>query len=57
MGFPDFPVPEQEKSYLTQQEIWEFLHLYADNYNLKPLIKVIFLILCNRTSNYDITLV
>lgn len=41
MGFPDFPIPEQEKSYLTQQEIWEFLSLYADRFNLKPLIKVI----------------
>lgn len=41
MGFPDFPVPEQEKCYLTQQEVWEFLNLYADYFNLKPLIKVL----------------
>lgn len=49
MGFPDFPVPEQDKSYLTQQEIWDFLHLYADHYNLKPLIRVIFITICTLT--------
>lgn len=40
MGFPDFPVPEREKSYLSQAEILDFLNLYADYFNLRPLIKV-----------------
>lgn len=39
MGFPDFPIPEQEKSYLTQSEILDFLNLYADQFKLKPLVK------------------
>lgn len=39
MGFPDFPIPEQNKSYLTRAEILEFLNLYADNFNLRPNIK------------------
>ncbi|VEN41239.1 unnamed protein product [Callosobruchus maculatus] len=39
MGYPDFPIPEREKSYLTQAEILDFLNLYADNFNLRPLIK------------------
>ncbi|XP_018577185.1 senecionine N-oxygenase [Anoplophora glabripennis] len=39
MGFPDFPIPEQKKSYLTQAEILDFLNLYADFFNLKELIK------------------
>lgn len=40
MGFPDFPIPEQTKSYLTQAEILDFLNLYADFFDLKKLIKV-----------------
>ncbi|KAJ8971289.1 hypothetical protein NQ314_000766, partial [Rhamnusium bicolor] len=39
MGFPDFPIPDQKKSYLTQAEILDFLNLYADRFNLKPLVK------------------
>jgi len=39
MGFPDFPVPEQTKSYLTQAEILEFLNLYTDHFGLRPMIK------------------
>ncbi|CAG9821332.1 unnamed protein product [Phaedon cochleariae] len=39
MGFPDFPIPEQNKSYLTQAEILDFLNLYADRYNLRNFIK------------------
>ncbi|XP_017771385.1 PREDICTED: senecionine N-oxygenase-like [Nicrophorus vespilloides] len=39
MGFPDFPIPEQRKSYLTQAEILDFLNLYADNFELRKNIK------------------
>lgn len=39
MGFPDFPIPERDRSYLTRQEIWDFLDLYADRFRLKPLIR------------------
>ncbi|KAF7283948.1 hypothetical protein GWI33_022774 [Rhynchophorus ferrugineus] len=39
MGFPDFPIPEQKKSYLTQAEILDFLNQYADKFNLKNYIK------------------
>lgn len=40
MGYPDFPIPEQKKSYLTQAEILDFLNLYAENFGLKKYIKV-----------------
>ncbi|XP_044263463.1 senecionine N-oxygenase-like [Tribolium madens] len=39
MGFPDFPIPEQDGSFLDQATILHFLNLYADHFNLKPLIK------------------
>lgn len=39
MGFPDFPIPEQNKSYLTQAEVFDFLNLYADHFNLRSSIK------------------
>lgn len=39
MGFPDFPIPEQDKSYLSQAEILDFLNLYAEKFNLKSHIK------------------
>ncbi|KAJ8952589.1 hypothetical protein NQ318_004136 [Aromia moschata] len=38
MGFPDFPIPDQKKSYLTQAEILDFLNLYAEHFDLKRLI-------------------
>ncbi|KAL1513029.1 hypothetical protein ABEB36_002513 [Hypothenemus hampei] len=39
MGFPDFSIPDQEKSYLSQQEILHFLNLYAEHFDLKKYIK------------------
>ncbi|KAK9505562.1 hypothetical protein O3M35_009584 [Rhynocoris fuscipes] len=39
MGFPDFPIPEQEKSYLTAKEILHFLRLYVDKFNLNKFVK------------------
>ncbi|KAJ3648315.1 hypothetical protein Zmor_020127 [Zophobas morio] len=39
MGYPDFPIPEQNRSYLTQAEILEFLNLYADHFKIRKLIK------------------
>lgn len=40
MGFPDFPIPDQNKSYLTQAEILEFLTQYVEHFELGPIIKV-----------------
>ncbi|RZC41099.1 FMO-like and/or NAD binding 8 domain containing protein, partial [Asbolus verrucosus] len=39
MGFPDFPLPEQENSYLSQAEILEFLNHYVDHFSLRRLIR------------------
>lgn len=40
MGFPDFSIPSQEKSYISSNDFLEFLNLYADNFNLHNLIKL-----------------
>jgi Flavin-binding monooxygenase-like len=40
MGYPDFPIPEQEKSYLPAREILKFLNDYADNFGIRKQIKV-----------------
>lgn len=39
MGFPDFPIPEQENSYISSQEFLNFLNLYADKFKLRKKIK------------------
>ncbi|XP_053607588.1 senecionine N-oxygenase isoform X2 [Plodia interpunctella] len=39
MGFPDFPVPESEKSYLPAKEMLAFLQLYADKHGVTSHIK------------------
>jgi dimethylaniline monooxygenase (N-oxide forming) len=39
MGYPDFEIPKQKKSYISSQDILDFLNLYADKFDLKKLIK------------------
>lgn len=39
MGFPDFPIPEQDKSFIPSQDFLSFLNLYADNFQLNEVIK------------------
>nr|XP_023018727.1 senecionine N-oxygenase-like [Leptinotarsa decemlineata] len=39
MGFMDFPVPKEKRSYLPRQEILDFLNQYADEFGLRPLMK------------------
>ncbi|XP_057319304.1 uncharacterized protein LOC130663831 [Microplitis mediator] len=39
MGYPDFPVPENTKSYLTRTEILDFLNNYCDHFKLRSYIK------------------
>ena len=40
MGFPDFPVPESDKSYLPAKDMLAFLKLYADKHGVTEKIKV-----------------
>lgn len=42
MGFPDFPVPEDQCSYVPQKKILNFLDLYAQHFGVKEHIKVRF---------------
>ncbi|XP_014244539.1 flavin-containing monooxygenase FMO GS-OX5-like [Cimex lectularius] len=39
MGYPDFPIPEQEQSYIPAKEILNFLQLYANRFDLMKLVK------------------
>lgn len=39
MGYPDFPIPEQKKSYIPQKDMLTFLELYAQKFNVYELIK------------------
>lgn len=38
MGYPDYPIPEIGKSYLTRSEIVDFLNSYCDNFQLRKFI-------------------
>ncbi|XP_046405917.1 flavin-containing monooxygenase FMO GS-OX5-like [Ischnura elegans] len=39
MGFPDYPIPEQEKSYLPAADILKFLENYAKDFKIYERIK------------------
>ncbi|EDV36272.1 uncharacterized protein Dana_GF12882, isoform B [Drosophila ananassae] len=39
MGFPDFEIAQNERSYVRSDEILDFLNQYADNFELKKHIK------------------
>jgi dimethylaniline monooxygenase (N-oxide forming) len=39
MGYPDFPIPSQESSYISSGDFLNFLHLYAGKFNLHRLIR------------------
>lgn len=40
MGFPDFPVPERNESYLAQAEILDFLNSFVDKFQLRSKIRL-----------------
>lgn len=39
MGYPDFPIPDQNKSYIPQRDMLTFLELYAQRFNVYENIK------------------
>lgn len=39
MGYPDFPIPEQDKSYIPAADMLAFLDLYATRFAVKPCIR------------------
>ncbi len=39
MGYPDFPIPMQEKSYISAEDMLAFLELYAEEFQLKKHMK------------------
>lgn len=39
MSFPDFPFPSQEKSFISANDVNDYLNLYADSFNLREYIK------------------
>lgn len=47
MSFPDFPFNEELDKFLSADDVMQYLHQYADAFNLKALIKVWFLALAD----------
>jgi dimethylaniline monooxygenase (N-oxide forming) len=39
MGAPDFPIPSQDKSYISAEDMLKFLNLYADNFKVRDFIR------------------
>lgn len=39
MGYPDFPIPEQEKSFISQKDVLAYFNLFAEEFDLKKYIK------------------
>lgn len=39
MGYPDFPIPAQDSSYISAADMLEFLNLYAKHFNLHEHIR------------------
>jgi dimethylaniline monooxygenase (N-oxide forming) len=39
MGYPDFPIPDQEKSYIPAEDMLNFLKTYANHFGVTPTIK------------------
>lgn len=39
MGYPDFPIPGQNKSYIPAEDMLAFLDLYATKFQVKECIK------------------
>lgn len=41
MTYEDFPYPQQEKSYLPQDEVLDYIRNYAKKYQLEKYVKVV----------------
>lgn len=39
MGYPDFPIPAQEKSYIPAKDMLAFLQLYAKTFGVQQCVK------------------
>lgn len=39
MGFPDFPIPDQEKSYISADDVLDFIKLYTNAFRIDENIK------------------
>lgn len=39
MGYPDFPIPAQDKSYIPASDMLDFLEMYATEFHVKEQIR------------------
>ncbi|CAO1382341.1 unnamed protein product [Diamesa hyperborea] len=53
MCYPDFPYPEQEKSYIPHKDVYDYLNLYADTFNVRECVKFEHHVLRVRPLNDD----
>ena len=51
MSYPDFPFDEKLDKFLSADDVMQYLHQYADAFNLRPLIKVILTQVYKSRSN------
>lgn len=58
MGYPDFPFPDQESSYITAREVLDYLELYTKTYDLRKLVKFLYQVIrvkpIGETTNWEV---
>lgn len=53
MGYPDFPIPAQERSYIPSGDMLAFLKLYAQEFKVNEVIKLRHQVIRIRPTNDD----
>lgn len=54
MGYPDFPIPDQKKSYIPQRDMLTFLELYAQKFRVYEHTKFEHYVIRVRPKNEDL---
>ena len=45
MTYEDFPYPQQEKSYLPQDEVLDYIRSYTKKYQIEKYVKVVLVLI------------
>lgn len=51
MGFPDFPIPEEDASYISSENMMSFLQKYTENFSLRDHIQFLHYVIRIRPKN------
>ncbi|XP_044264267.1 senecionine N-oxygenase-like isoform X2 [Tribolium madens] len=52
MAFEDFPYPKQNRSYLLQEEVLDYIRSYSDKFHINPHIKYFKRVICVERQNF-----